>query len=238
MRLKILGEPAFLPGHEAAHGAQRPSRQVGPTAHHVPSQLQGQSVDDETRFERRCAHLGHDVLGNPRYRRGTPHSDRWQLEACRCGAELQFNRSLDRLEGDLQPAAVADLASAVAAADEVVIASREYNHSIPQRLKNAIDWLSRLKPNPMAGKPVMLTSPSPGPLGKACVHYDWRRVLTPWAHSRWSRPKSSGNAVPKFDAQRACIDEATRTIVRRQLQAFGALIECTRRLEQLGHEQD
>jgi chromate reductase len=40
----------------------------------------------------------------------------------------------------------------------------EYNYSIPGALKNAIEWLSRLKDQPFAGKPVLLQSASGGAL--------------------------------------------------------------------------
>src|SRR5215510_11586112 len=56
------------------------------------------------------------------------------------------------------PAAVDTLAAAIRAADGVMFVTAEYNFGIPGPLKNAIDWLSRLKDQPFAGKPVALQS--------------------------------------------------------------------------------
>ena len=58
------------------------------------------------------------------------------------------------------PAAVAAMGEAIAKADGVIVVTPEYNYSIPGGLKNAIDWLSRVKPNPFLDKPVALASAS------------------------------------------------------------------------------
>lgn len=75
------------------------------------------------------------------------------------------------------PAAVQALGEAVARADGLVFVTPEYNYSVPGVLKNAIDWLSRLKNKPLAGKPVALMSTSPGILGGARAQYHLRQVL-------------------------------------------------------------
>ncbi|CAM3174783.1 NADPH-dependent FMN reductase [Stackebrandtia soli] len=49
--------------------------------------------------------------------------------------------------------------------DGFVIASPEYNFSMPAILKNAIDWVSRIKPWPFTGRNGLLVSASPGALG-------------------------------------------------------------------------
>lgn len=53
----------------------------------------------------------------------------------------------------------------ILAADGLVIVSPEYNFSIPGGLKNGIDWLSRYRPTPVARKPILLLSASPGLVG-------------------------------------------------------------------------
>lgn len=62
------------------------------------------------------------------------------------------------------PAGVKKLGEQIAAADAVVLSTPEYNYSMPGGLKNVVDWLSRLRPSPMAGKPLLLLGASPGAL--------------------------------------------------------------------------
>jgi chromate reductase len=52
------------------------------------------------------------------------------------------------------PADVEAWAAAIRAADGVIIVSPEYNWSVPGALKNAIDWVSKLKDVPFKDKPV------------------------------------------------------------------------------------
>lgn len=60
----------------------------------------------------------------------------------------------------------------------VVIASPEYNHSIPPLLKNAIDWTTRVRPLPWAGKRCLLLSASIGGFGGSRMQPHLRDVLT------------------------------------------------------------
>lgn len=70
------------------------------------------------------------------------------------------------LDGDSPPAAVAQLKSAIAGADGLVICSPEYNYGIPGVLKNAIDWASRPGfASPLKGKPALIMTASPGTAG-------------------------------------------------------------------------
>jgi chromate reductase len=72
-------------------------------------------------------------------------------------------------DGDIQeagfPAGVVKLGSLIQASEALVISTPEYNGSIASPLKNAIDWVSRLRPVPFEGKPVLLLGASPGALG-------------------------------------------------------------------------
>src|SRR5581483_8447018 len=63
------------------------------------------------------------------------------------------------------------------AADGIVFASPEYNYSISGVLKNAIDWLSRMTPQPFAGKPMTVFGASGGPLGTARAQYHLRQMM-------------------------------------------------------------
>ena len=74
--------------------------------------------------------------------------------------------------------AVAGLRSAVAGADAVLVATPEYNGSIPGTLKNALDWGSRPgATNVFRGKPVAVIGASPGAFGGIWAHEETRKVL-------------------------------------------------------------
>ena len=74
--------------------------------------------------------------------------------------------------------AVAALRRTLAAADAVLIATPEYNGSIPGALKNALDWASRPFPdNCLRGKPVAVVGATTGVFGAAWAQADLRRVL-------------------------------------------------------------
>ena len=65
----------------------------------------------------------------------------------------------------------------ILASDGVVIAAPEYNFSITSALKNILDWISRVQPNPLEKKPVAIFSVTGGPSGGARSQHDLRKVL-------------------------------------------------------------
>ena len=69
------------------------------------------------------------------------------------------------------------LHAALLEAQGLVIVSPEYNAGIPGHLKNAVDWLSTLKPSPWPGLPVLLCAASPGAFGGARGLMAWRATL-------------------------------------------------------------
>jgi chromate reductase, NAD(P)H dehydrogenase (quinone) len=81
---------------------------------------------------------------------------------------------------DVEPAhePVARLREAIDAADALLIATPEYNASIPGVLKNAIDWASRPFPdNVLRGKPVVVIGASTGLFGAVWAQAELRKVL-------------------------------------------------------------
>jgi chromate reductase len=84
----------------------------------------------------------------------------------------------DEDEDKTQLAAVLDLKQRIAAADAVLFATPEYNHSIPGGLKNALDWVSRpLADTPLKGKPVAVIGASTGMFGAVWAQAELRKVL-------------------------------------------------------------
>ena len=77
------------------------------------------------------------------------------------------------------PAAVVDLASAAAGADAVLLATPEYNGSIPGHLKNALDWISRPSAGtPLRGRPAAVIGASTGLFGAVWAQAEMRKVLS------------------------------------------------------------
>jgi chromate reductase, NAD(P)H dehydrogenase (quinone) len=71
----------------------------------------------------------------------------------------------DREQNEGLPDEVVKLGARIADAEALIVATPEYNGSISSVLKNTIDWISRLKPMPIAGKHLLLLSASPGGWG-------------------------------------------------------------------------
>jgi chromate reductase, NAD(P)H dehydrogenase (quinone) len=75
--------------------------------------------------------------------------------------------------------AVEQLRHAIASADALLIATPEYNASIPGHLKNALDWVSRPFPdNALRRKPVAVIGASTGLFGAVWAQAELRKVLT------------------------------------------------------------
>jgi chromate reductase len=74
-----------------------------------------------------------------------------------------FNHDVQEADGF--PAGAQELARRVLAAAGMLIASPEYNYSLPGTLKNAIDWVSRMKPMPFRGRTALLLAASGGLVG-------------------------------------------------------------------------
>ena len=79
---------------------------------------------------------------------------------------------------DLSPDAVEDLKAAIAAADAVLIATPEYNGSIPGALKNALDWVARpIAGSPIRRKPVAVIGASTSAFGAVWAQRELKKVL-------------------------------------------------------------
>jgi chromate reductase, NAD(P)H dehydrogenase (quinone) len=136
-------------------------------------------------------------------------------------AKLPIYNNDDEDATGIPPDAVA-WADAIRAADAVIIVSPEYNWSIPGGLKNAIDWVSRMKDVPFKGKPVALQSCARGPLGGARMQYHLRNSLTAIDAFLFGKPEIFVSfSANKFDANTlALTDQPTIDIVKQQLAAF------------------
>ena len=113
--------------------------------------------------------------------------------------------------------AVAGLRSAVASADAVLIATPEYNGSIPGTLKNALDWASRPNAtNVFRGVPVAVIGASPGAFGGVWAHGETRRVLGIMG----ARVLEAGVSLGKASDRLADPDDELRTQLREVIEGL------------------
>ena len=150
------------------------------------------------------------------------------------GLSLRFAHSFADFplyDADIQtasgfPAQVNAWAEAIRAADALIIVSPEYNWSIPGGLKNAIDWVSRMKDQPFKDKPVALQSAAGGILGGSRAQYHLRQCLTSIDAIVFGRPEVIVTFAPqKFDDKTLELKDATAIdLVKQQLAGFEAFV--------------
>lgn len=118
--------------------------------------------------------------------------------------EVVVPRHFPVYEHELQqqgwPSVVTALARQIQRADLVLIATPEYNYSIPGGLKNVIDWISRLPQAPFKNKPVAVLGASSGRLGTVRAQMHLRQCLQFLESRVLSRPEVFvGFAETAFD---------------------------------------
>jgi len=123
------------------------------------------------------------------------------------------------------PRAVVALKQRIRAADALLIATPEYNYSIPGVLKNAIDWASRpYGDSAWSGKPVAVLGASVGALGTARAQYHLRQIFVFLDMHALNQPEVMiANAAQRFDDRGRLTDEKTRELIGKQLQGLVAL---------------
>ncbi len=134
-----------------------------------------------------------------------------------------FNQDL---EYDM-PETVKRFKSKIKEADALLIATPEYNSSIPGVLKNALDWVSRpYEDNSLDGKPVAIMSASIGMLGGARAQTHLRQILSSLNAYVVNKPEVVVNfANEKFDAESKLKDERAKAYIRQLLENLVKLTE-------------
>ena len=122
---------------------------------------------------------------------GSLRAGSWNMTLLRAAAELlppdvelvlhEGLEAIPAFDEDLEHGphgAVHALRDAIRDADAVLIATPEYNHSLPGGLKNALDWVSRpTATNALRGKPVAVVGASIGLFGAVWAQAETRKVL-------------------------------------------------------------
>jgi NAD(P)H-dependent FMN reductase len=109
------------------------------------------------------------------------------------------------------PAIVTEVKNKILHSDGVLIATPEYNHSIPACLKNALDWFSRVD-KVMVNKPVMIVGVTPGVLGTVRAQVHLRQILNSPGMGALTLPGNEvfiGNINEKLDESGNLIHEPT-----------------------------
>lgn len=132
--------------------------------------------------------------------------------------EIAHLHAIPLFDADLlksgEPTAVAQLRSQIRDADAVLIATPEYNSSLPGVLKNALDWMSLPPQPPFIEKPVAILGASVGVTGTARVQQDLRKVITAMNGYTVNKPEVLIREAPtKFNADGELTDEATRGFI-------------------------
>jgi NAD(P)H-dependent FMN reductase len=164
-------------------------------------------------------------------RRGSFNSALLRAAAAAVPADVELRiesiRGIPLYDGDEEhasgiPPVVQALKDAIAAADGLLIATPEYNNSVPGVLKNAVDWLTRPAndiPRVFRGKPVALIGASAGGFGTILSQNAWLPVLRTLGTRPWFGGRLLVSRASKvFDGDGALIDAA----VNEQLTAFFA----------------
>lgn len=155
------------------------------------------------------------------------------------GVELNIAtiRGIPLYDGDVEtgdgiPAPVAALKDAIVAADGLLLATPEYNNSVPGVAKNAIDWLTR-PPSDIkrvfGGKPVALMGASPGGFGTILSQNAWLPVFRTLGAQLWTEGRLLvSRAAGVFDADGDLADPKVREALRVFLEGYAKFVEAKR----------
>lgn len=127
------------------------------------------------------------------------------------------------------PESVQRFRAGIAAADGLLIATPEYNYSIPGGLKNAIDWASRpATSSVLRGKPVGIMGTAGGRFGSVRAQLALRQVFVFTESHVMLKPELVlPNATQLFDDRGTLVDEEVRVLLAQFMSAFA---DWTRRM--------
>jgi len=129
-------------------------------------------------------------------------------------------------DGDQPPSGAAALRTAIARADAVLLATPEYNSSVPGQLKNALDWASRPYPaNVLRAKPVSVIGASTGIFGAVWAQAEVRKILAAIGAQVQDDEVPVGEAHNAFAADGFLHDPKLRALLA---DAIATLVKTTR----------
>ena len=147
-------------------------------------------------------------------------------------------RQIPLYDGDVEaqegvPKPVQELKERIVSSDGLLIATPEYNNSIPGVLKNAVDWLSRPSADikrVFGGRPVAIVGATPGAGGTRLAQAAWLPVLrtlgtSPW-FGGWMIVADAGKV---FDPDGRLTDDSIRERLRKFVHGYAAFVAERRR---------
>ena len=147
--------------------------------------------------------------------------------------EIASIANIPLYDGDLEsergiPDAVAALKERIAAADALLLATPEYNSSLPGVFKNAIDWLTRPASDiarVFGDKPVALMGATPGMGGTRLSQTAWLPVLRTLGTRAWSgKQLYVAGAGQVFDASGTLVDEKVKKLLSQFMAGFASFV--------------
>ncbi|TMI88455.1 MAG: NAD(P)H-dependent oxidoreductase [Bacteroidetes bacterium] len=136
-----------------------------------------------------------------------------------------YNADLDLPAAKQRPQSVEHFRKMLTDADGILIASPEYNYSIPGGLKNAIDWASRGEDSPLLRKPVAVIGATSGLWGTARMQLAFQNVFLYLDMKPVFKPEVLvAQAERKFDKEGNLIDEMAKKLLKQKLAALKEMI--------------
>src|SRR5258705_710113 len=136
-----------------------------------------------------------------------------------------YNGDLDLPLASHRPETAEHFRKMLTDADGILIASPEYNYSIPGGLKNAIDWASRGEDSPLLHKPIAVIGASPGLWGTVRMQMAFHNVFLFLDMKPVYKPEVLiAQAEKKFDREGNLIDEMAKKLLKQKLEALKEII--------------
>ena len=123
------------------------------------------------------------------------------------------------------PLRVKEFKERIRNANALLIATPEYNYSVPGVLKNAFDWASRpYEDDALRNKPVAIMSASTGRFGGARAQYILRQSFVFQNMHTVNQPEVMlSNAADNVDANGRLTNEQTRMLIKQLIEALVTL---------------
>lgn len=137
-----------------------------------------------------------------------------------------YDADVERESG--QPLGARRFCERLKQADALVVASPEYNASMPGALKNLVDWVSRFRPQPFNGRQALLLSASPSMVGGNRGLWALRVPLEHLGMRVYPDMFSLAQASKAFDADGGLADETLRKRFEGTIDCFMELVEAAK----------